>query len=75
MADIRYFLYSKEQYDECKKLESIVGRKYKVGKVMVKGQYENFTELSDRPVNRYKDCKVVIKGDPDTTKHTKPESI
>ena len=72
-SNIRYFFYSSEQLKIRKDLELRMGRRFKVGQVIVNGIRKPFTELSANSKSRYADAKLVAKGDPKTMKYTMPE--
>ena len=58
-----------------KKVESTMGKRFKVGHVVVNGVRKPFTELSSNPTSRYADAKLVTKGDPTLMTYTEPEGI
>lgn len=59
----RYFIFSQKQYNERVDAENKLGKQYIPGKVMVRGAYKDFTEISTSPSNsRYADGKLVAEG-------------
>lgn len=63
MADIKYFLFSKEQMDIRTETEKKMGRIYMPGEVIVKGVKRFFTEISDTVDSRFNDTIVVTRVD------------
>ena len=72
MSQTKYFLYSSEQLKLRKSLELRMGKKFKVGYVIVNGVKKPFTELSLNPNSRFSDAIVVAEGDPNKMKYTLP---
>ena len=72
MSQTKYFLYSSEQLKLRKSLELRMGKKFKVGYVIVNGVKKPFTELSLNPKSRFSDAIVVAEGDPNKMKYTLP---
>jgi len=70
--DYRYFIYSSEQLEFQKKMESKLGKNYKVGTVISRGKKKSFTELSKTGKSRYSDAKIVAEGDINLIKYTLP---
>ena len=58
----RYFLYSDSQYRMRREIEATINKKFIPGKVLYKGKWKNFTEISSSPDNGFSDCKVVAEG-------------
>ena len=59
----RYFIFSQKQYNERVDAKNKLGKQYIPGKVMVRGAYKDFTEISTSPSNsRYADGKLVAEG-------------
>lgn len=73
MAATKYFLYSSEQLKFRKNIELKMGKKFRVGHVIVDGVRKPFTELASQPISRFSDAKVVAQGDPTLMKYTLPE--
>ena len=69
---IKYFLYSSEQMNILKSINSQMGKRFLVGHVIVNGTKVPFTELSSTPKSRYTDAKIVAQGDPETMSYTLP---
>ena len=72
---IRFFLFSKQQMDMRIKVDGSIGQKYKPGRVIVKGKYKLFTEISTKPNNSFNDTKVVLKEDINKVIYEEPVSI
>ena len=74
MSDLKYFIYSKEQFRERTEVEARLGRKFHVGTVIVRGQHKNYTQLvSNLDSIRYSDYKIVEKtNDLKSVKYNKP---
>lgn len=75
MAQIKYFIYSSEQLKFRREVELKMGKKFRVGHVIVNGVKKPFTELSPVSTSRYADAKVVASGDPTLMKYTLPEGV
>lgn len=73
MAQIKYFIYSSEQFKFRQKVEAKMGRKFKTGYVVVNGIRKPFTELSSSSESRFADAKVVAEGNPDFMTYTLPK--
>ena len=59
----RYFLFSQSQYQLRTETEETLGKTYIPGKVLSKGRWRNFTEISSTPSNnKYADAKIVAEG-------------
>lgn len=66
----RYFIFSQKQYNERVDAENKLGKQYIPGKVMVRGAYKDFTEISTSPSNsRYADGKLITEGYLDELKY------
>lgn len=68
----KYFLYSTEQMKFMKSMDDKIGRKYKVGQVIVNGVRKPFTEISSAPTSRFSDVKIVAQGEEYLFKYTLP---
>ena len=75
MAITKYFFYSYEQLTMRKAVELKMGKKFKVGHVVVNGVRKPFTELTTSSNSRYADAKLVASGDPTIMNYTEPTSI
>lgn len=75
MAMTKYFLYSYEQLQMRKEVELKMGKKFKVGYVVVGGIRKPFTELSSFPKSRFADAKLVTSGDPTIMVYSEPTSV
>ena len=73
MSLVKYFIYSYEQLQMRKQVELKMGRKFKVGHVIVNGVRKPFTELSSTSKSRYADAKIVAQGDPRLMNYTEPK--
>ena len=70
---IKYFFYSSQQLQLRKQVEEKMGKKFKVGHVIVNGVRKPFTELTSSNKSRYADAKLVASGDVDLMRYTLPE--
>lgn len=70
---IKYFMYSSEQLKIRKQVELKMGKKFKVGHVIVNGVKKPFTELSNTGKSRYADAKIVAQGDPQVMNYIMPK--
>ena len=50
-----------------------MGKKFRVGHVIVNGVRKPFTEISSTPSSRYTDSKLVAQGEIATMRYTLPE--
>lgn len=75
MAITKYFIYSYKQLQMRKEVELKMGKKFRVGQVVVNGIRKPFTELSSTPNSRFADAKIVAQGDPTTMNYTEPEGV
>lgn len=75
MAITKYFFYSYEQLQMRKQVEHKMGKKFKVGHVVVGGIRKPFTELTSSPKSRFADAKLVTSGDPTIMIYTEPTSV
>jgi hypothetical protein len=67
----RYFLYSQQQYDSRTAAELSLGKTYIPGKVLNRGRWKEFTEISASPSNSmYADAKIVAEGYLDSMRYT-----
>lgn len=74
MPGTKYFIYSESQLKFRKEVELKMGRKFKVGHVIINGVRKPFTELSSSPKSIYSDAKIVAQTDNiDLIKYTLPE--
>lgn len=73
MNQIKYFIYSTEQFKFRQNMELKMGKRFRVGEVVVNGVRKPFTELSSSPKSRYSDAKIVAEGNPLTMKYKLPE--
>lgn len=75
MAMTKYFFYSYEQLNMRKQVELKMGKKFKVGHVVVNGVRKPFTEMTSSSKSRFADAKLVAFGDPTIMVYTEPTSI
>ena len=73
--NIKYFIYSSEQFKFRKEMESVGGKKFKAGTVIINGDRKLFTELSNTPASRFSDAIVVATGDPNKMSYTMPGGV
>lgn len=69
----KYFFYSSQQLQLRKQVEEKMGKKFKVGHVVVNGVRKPFTELSSSDKSRYADAKLVASGEISLMRYTMPE--
>ena len=70
-VDIRYFVFSRTQYNTQKEISRKLGKNFVPNKVFLKGQAFEFTEiLKDPNKSRYSDVKVIGFGDIKKMKYT-----
>lgn len=75
-SSIKYFLYSKEQVDFRKKIESKMGRVYSPGYVIVGGMKKQYSEISSKPYSdRYSDANIVASGDINDMVYMPPSTV
>lgn len=71
--DIRYFIYSKEQFKERSKVEELLGKKFYAGTLILHGRPSKFTQIVKNIDSvRYPDYKVIAHVDINTAKYTSP---
>lgn len=70
----RYFLYSKEQHDMRTEVDRKLNKNFMPGKVLNKGRWIPYTEISTSPKNSYADCKIVAEGYLEDMKYQKHSS-
>ena len=58
----RYFLYSKTQHNMRTEVDKKINKVFTPGKVVSKGRWVPFTEISVSPTNAYPDTKIVAEG-------------
>ena len=68
----KYFLYSSEQLKFRKVMEEKMGKKFRVGHVIVNGVRKPFTEISSTTSSRYTDSKLVAQCEIATMRYTLP---
>lgn len=70
----KYFLYSREQYQHRLEIERTIGRIFNPGKVLSRGEWRNFTDISSSPSNSFADSKIVAEGYIEDMKYTNHNS-
>lgn len=75
MAMTKYFIYSYQQLLMRKEVEQKMGKKFRVGQVVVNGVRKPFTELSSTPNSRFADAKIIAQGDPTMMNYTEPKGV
>lgn len=58
----RYFLYSKEQHKMREEIDRNINKVFIPGKVLSKGRWVTFTDISSTPSNSFADSKIVAEG-------------
>ena len=58
----RYFLYSRQQHNMRTEVDKRINKVFIPGKVLSKGKWQSFTEISASPINSYADTKIVAEG-------------
>lgn len=67
-----YFMFSVTDMNRRKEIEAKLGRKYKPGKVRVRGDYKPFTEMvTDPSLSKYPDATIVASGEKEQMKYKK----
>lgn len=72
MADIHYFMFSKQQMNMVTESAKKTGRAYVPGTVLIVGSLKQFTEILKEPNSRFSDAVIVAKGELDKMKYTEP---
>lgn len=70
----KYFLYSREQYQQRLEIEKSIGRVFNPGKVLSSGSWKPFTDISSLPSNSFADSKIVAEGYIEDIKYTNHNS-
>ena len=71
MAD-KYFFYSRQQMTFKKELNAKIGKRFRVGWVIVNGTKLNVTEINTTGKSRFPDAKLVASGDPTKMTYSRP---
>lgn len=66
----RFFFFSHTQLEEKKKIASKMNQEYTPGMVMVNGQMQPFTTMTNKQSINYPDAKLVASGRIDKIHHT-----
>ena len=65
-----YFLYSSAQHKMRSQVESMLGKIFVPGQVLVNGNWKQFTQISSTPDSKmYRDAKLVAQGYLDSMKY------
>lgn len=76
MSNMKYFIYSREQFKERTTVEANLGRKFYAGTLIVRGKPKQFTQMvSNLKEVRYPDYKIIAHADADTVNYTRPYAI
>ena len=76
MAAYKYFLYSASQYKARVQIEKNMKKQYIPGKVLINGQWKDYTEISNTPGNnRFSDSIIVAEGELEKMNYTKIKSV
>ena len=71
----RYFLYSKAQHTMRAEVDKKINKVFTPGKVLTKGKWVPYTEVSVLPKNSYADAKIVAEGYIEDMKYQNPSSV
>ena len=71
----RYFLYSKSQHAMRTEVDRNINKVFSPGKVLSKGKWVMYTEISTKPSNSYADTRIVAEGYLEDMKYQNPTSI
>lgn len=71
----RYFLYSKSQHTMRIEVDKKINKTFSPGKVINKGKWVPYTEISLKPTNSYADTKIVAEGYLEDMKYQNPTSV
>lgn len=71
----RYFLYSKSQHAMRVEVDKKINKVFSPGKVLWKGRWIPYTEVSLKPTNSYADTKIVAEGYIEDIKYQNPTSL
>lgn len=58
----RYFLYSKSQHKMREEVDKKLNKVFTPGKVLNRGKWQLFTEISLTPSNSFADSKIIAEG-------------
>lgn len=68
----KYFLYSTQQLNFKKDREKTLGRKFKMGYVLVNGVKKNITEINTTGISRFPDAKIIAEGEAKEMRYSEP---
>lgn len=71
----KYFLFSKDQMDFRKKMDSKIGKTYRPGYVIVNGRRKNITEINSTGKSTYTDVQIIAEGEENNFDYQKPSAI
>lgn len=71
----KYFLFSKDQMDFRKNMDSKVGKTYRPGYVIVGGRRKTITEINSTGRSSYTDVQLVAEGEENNFDYQKPSAI
>ena len=71
----KFFLFSKDQMDFRKKMDSKMGKTYKPGYVIVGGKRKTITEINSSGKSSYTDVIVIAEGEESKFDYQKPSAI
>lgn len=71
----RYFLYSKTQHKTRIEVDKKINKVFTPGKVLTRGKWVQYTEISTKTSNSYPDTKVVAEGYLEDMKYQSHSSV
>lgn len=71
----RYFLYSKDQLKLRTEVDKKINKVFIPGKVLTKGHWQEYTEISLKPTNSFADSRIVAEGYLEDMKYQNHTSI
>ena len=71
----RYFLYSISQHNMRTEVDRNINRVFIPGKVLTRGQWVTFTEISTKPTNSFADTKIIAEGYLEDMKYQNHSSV
>ena len=75
IKNYRYFLYSKSQHTMRTEVDKKINKVFTPGKVLNKGRWITYTEISVNPTNSFADAKIVAEGYIEDIKYSNHTSI
>lgn len=70
----KYFIYSREQLVFKQARESQLGRRFKLGHVIVNGVKKNITDINATGKSSFSDAKIIAEGEADSMKYASPDT-